>query len=343
MEMLVASAVGALLVGGMASSIHIASRGLDIADGSSGGKTRTARVLDQIVRDLRHAQRFSEQTSTAVTFTVPDRNGDGMVETIRYAWNGVPGDPLTYEFNGMGSVHLAQNVDRVDFSYTTRKVLAPYIRTSQPTVVFEGFSEERQSSPATSITVGTPADTRNGDLLIAAVVYDGEKGFHDPAEWSSLVEAESDNKRVSLAVWWRIAGTTEPVSHTFSWDPSEQAYGWIMRFRGHDLSSPIDATLVDFGIESSPTAPDAATSLDNCLVLRIGGFDRHDIYTDDAGMTSHTTITMDQSSTLAAAVSGGAAYSLQPTSGNTGTAQFALSAAQEFVVATIAIAPEQLP
>jgi hypothetical protein len=49
--------------------------------------------------DLEFALAFSEQTATAMTFTVPDRDGDLLAETIRYAWSGTPGDPLTRQIN----------------------------------------------------------------------------------------------------------------------------------------------------------------------------------------------------------------------------------------------------
>ena len=120
MELVVASGLGAVLLGGMASSVYVASLGLDVAQNNSHGKSYAARALDQIVSDVRHALVFSERTTIAIAFTVPDRDSDGNPETIRYAWSGVAGDPLTYELNGQSGGNLVDSVDNLDFSYVVR-------------------------------------------------------------------------------------------------------------------------------------------------------------------------------------------------------------------------------
>ena len=43
-------------------------------------------LVERATDDLNEAMNFTEKTSTAVTFTVPDRTGDNQPETIRYAW-----------------------------------------------------------------------------------------------------------------------------------------------------------------------------------------------------------------------------------------------------------------
>lgn len=337
-----ASATSTLLLAGMASSLYVASRGLDIADEATATASGTARALDQITRDLQHATRFIERTSTAMTFTVPDRNGDGLPETIRYAWGGVNGDPLTYELNGVSGGALATNVSQVDFSYLTRRVFAPYLAASQPTVVFEGYSQRKEEAPTTSITIDTPPGTKNGDLLIAAAAYDGEKLFHDTQGWVKLFEEDS-NKKVALAVWWKLADSTEPETHTFSWDPSEEAYGWIMRFRGHDAAQPINNLSVNKGTSSTPSAPSSSTDAANCLILRLGGFDSDDINVGDPGMSGARPINMDRSSSKVNCVSGGAAYAMQVLAGSFNAANFTLTSSEEYVAASIAIAPEAEP
>ena len=57
-------------------------------------------ALVELLADLEFALAFSEKTDHALTFTVPDRDGDFISETIRYAWSGTPGDPLTRQYNG---------------------------------------------------------------------------------------------------------------------------------------------------------------------------------------------------------------------------------------------------
>lgn len=138
LELLVASALGSVLLGGMASAVYIASQAMDIDDGNAADKMANTRAIDQILRDVRHATAFTERTATAMTFAVPDRDGDGASETIRYAWAGSPGDPLTYELNGSSGEPLVTNVGVLDFGYITRLMTAPAIDggTSAPTILF---------------------------------------------------------------------------------------------------------------------------------------------------------------------------------------------------------------
>ena len=42
-----------------------------------------------MLADLQLATGFTERTTKAATFTVPDRDGDSKPETLRYAWSGV--------------------------------------------------------------------------------------------------------------------------------------------------------------------------------------------------------------------------------------------------------------
>jgi hypothetical protein len=56
-------------------------------------------VVGRITDDLNEAINFTEKTATSVTFTVPDRDGDGNVEKLRYVWWPTAG---TYTIPGSG-------------------------------------------------------------------------------------------------------------------------------------------------------------------------------------------------------------------------------------------------
>jgi len=103
---------------GLSGSLYIASQSFDQSNNDVNLST-AQEILGTIMLDLNEAIRFTERTAAAVTFTVPDRTGDGMTETIRYAWSGAAGDPLTYEFNG-SAVTLASGIQNFDLSYLTR-------------------------------------------------------------------------------------------------------------------------------------------------------------------------------------------------------------------------------
>jgi hypothetical protein len=64
----------------------------------------------ELEADLEFALAFTEQSARAVTFLVPDQSGDAKLETVRYAWSGTPGDPLTRQFNGGAVAVVLENV-----------------------------------------------------------------------------------------------------------------------------------------------------------------------------------------------------------------------------------------
>ncbi len=122
-EVLVSIAIMAVLVTGIASAIVLATRAADGA-GQPAALADATRVIDQMTAELAVALSFSERTNTAVTFTVPDRDGDEAPETIRYAWSGVPGDPLTRTYKGGEATAVADNVHQFNLTYLL-KTLTP--------------------------------------------------------------------------------------------------------------------------------------------------------------------------------------------------------------------------
>lgn len=123
LELMVSLASASLLMAGVSSSIFIALRATDTS------RTPTAYALEGLARlsdmsELQYAQTAAEQTATAVTVTVPDRNDpDTNPETIRYAWSGTPGDPLTRQYNGGAVAPVADDVYLFAIDYYGTNVL----------------------------------------------------------------------------------------------------------------------------------------------------------------------------------------------------------------------------
>ena len=130
-ELVIAMTSATVLMAGMGGTIYIASRALDDGGSNAVRKIKDAEVLGQLTRDVEFALSFNERTDTAITFTVPDRDGDNLPETIRYAWSGVPGDPLTYERNGSTPTVIAKDVQEFSLTALTRFMEAPVIPPSE--------------------------------------------------------------------------------------------------------------------------------------------------------------------------------------------------------------------
>lgn len=207
-------------------------------------------------------------------------------------------------------------------------------------VSYEEFTEAKAGSDANSLTINTPAGTAEGDLLIAAVTTDSnnKSSLSPPAgEGWTQIEVDDQGGEVTLGAWWKLAEASESSSHQFTWDQGEQAYGWMMRFTGHDPSNPIGDKGKLEGASSTPACPSVDTLAANSMVLRIGGFDDDDIGIDDPGLSGHAPITMDESSEGSDTCSGGAGYVLQASPGASGTSEFVLTGSEDYVCVTIAI------
>jgi len=344
-ELVVGMASSTLLVSGLASTLYISSQAMNLDDRPARQSSIASEVLGTMMADLRHAKSFSENTSTAVTFIVPDRNGDTKPETIRYAWSGTAGDPLTYRFNSGKVLPVAYNVQRFNFTSMTRVLLAD---TSPPDVVtppvYAEMTEQKLGANVRSLALNVPAGTSVGDLLIAVVATDGDNtaSLLAAAGWN-MIDIGDQSGRVTMGVWWKNAAVAEPLNYTFTWSNWEQSYGWMMRFTGHDASNPINANATSVGDSPNPISPAVVSSVDKTLILRIGGFDRDDVNIDNAGLTGHTTITADYSSNTSSSISGGAGFLEQDLAGNSGTENFVLGSSQNYRTLTIAIAPNPTP
>ena len=104
--------------------MYIATMAFDESDSRAAKANASARIVDQMMAEMQYATRFTERTSTAVTFHLPDRDGDGDEETIRYAWSGASGAPLTKQFNGGPAATLIDAVESLNFDYMTKSLPA---------------------------------------------------------------------------------------------------------------------------------------------------------------------------------------------------------------------------
>ncbi|MCA9069582.1 MAG: carbohydrate binding domain-containing protein [Planctomycetaceae bacterium] len=109
-EMVAASLGASAVVVGLSSALFIAIQATKTSSTPTTARITGNDALGEILADLEFALFFSEQTATAVTFTVPDRDNDGNPETIRYAWSGTPGDPITRQYNGGSVVTFVEDV-----------------------------------------------------------------------------------------------------------------------------------------------------------------------------------------------------------------------------------------
>lgn len=125
MELIVSLMAALVLVAGMGSSIYLAASAANPQVGPFQARNSAATVLKELDRDLPYAKAVSksEQSHRILEFQVPDRNGDGTPELIRYEWSGTPGDPLERILNSGSRQRLLDNVQHFGLDYHSRTVV----------------------------------------------------------------------------------------------------------------------------------------------------------------------------------------------------------------------------
>lgn len=130
-EVLVSAVVLAILMGGMASAVALASKAIPRTGASASVaqvQASVAEAMEMMDADLACAKTITELTATAITMTVADRgHGAAGDETIRYAWSGVVGTPLTRAYNGGAAQTLVDQVSSCAFTGTmgTATLMSP--------------------------------------------------------------------------------------------------------------------------------------------------------------------------------------------------------------------------
>lgn len=121
-EVILSTGIMAIIMTAMMSVMLLTSRTVNSGDGVTGRTAQAQDVVGLIAADMSLAEQFTERTDRAVTFTVPDRDADGDLETIRYAWSGAAGDPLTRQYNGGTVVDVAENVHQFNLAWILKTV-----------------------------------------------------------------------------------------------------------------------------------------------------------------------------------------------------------------------------
>jgi hypothetical protein len=126
---------------GLSSSIFIAVRATDNSNTPAASTLEGLNALSDMAAELQYTQSVTEQATTAVTVTVPDRDDpDTIPETIRFAWSGAAGDPLTRQYNGGTVATFVENVHDFGIQY-----FQPTAAVEHITIWIQANSDSRTS------------------------------------------------------------------------------------------------------------------------------------------------------------------------------------------------------
>lgn len=119
-ELTVSLAIVSILVTAIGSLIILASKAIPRDDGVFAASLGGAVLAEELIDDAAFALAFKQVSKTALEFTLADRTGDAAAETVRYAWSGTPGHPLTRTINGSSPIVVLPDVRALEFTATMR-------------------------------------------------------------------------------------------------------------------------------------------------------------------------------------------------------------------------------
>jgi prepilin-type N-terminal cleavage/methylation domain-containing protein len=122
LEVVLTVAVMGIIIAGIGAAMMIAGRAVPTAKSVTATTVAAAEALDQIVTELQYAVSVSQRTATMIEFTVHDRNGDDIAETIRYSWSGTVGTPLTRQCNGGTAESILTDVREFNLLYNLKTI-----------------------------------------------------------------------------------------------------------------------------------------------------------------------------------------------------------------------------
>ena len=149
-EMVAALAIVAVLITAIASAAMMVRQAIPRPNDPLLAAMDASDALDAAAADVLSALYVLDRSATGLTLVVPDRTGDGEPDSIRYAWSGTPGDPLTRSLNGGEATPVVAQVQSFGIAYGTRveavTFKGPLVETPVQLVAgydwFDGLAEE---------------------------------------------------------------------------------------------------------------------------------------------------------------------------------------------------------
>ncbi|MFP2923858.1 cell wall anchor protein [Pyxidicoccus sp. 3LG] len=124
----------------------------------------------------------------------------------------------------------------------------------------------------TSLSIGKPAGTVAGDVLLARIINrnNATAVATAPAGWTML-RSDQSASQIKAWVFYKVAGSVEPASYTFAIDLASYMAGSISAFSGVDNANPIDAQSGQKnGLVSTFDTPPITTTVSNGLAVWFG-------------------------------------------------------------------------
>ena len=173
-----------------------------------------------------------------------------------------------------------------------------------PTIAYETSAETAMAYCANTCTINKPANTAEGDLMIAILTADGAQNA-TLAGWTGIAAATFSANGLGLTTLYREAGAGEGANYAFDFGAATAGGGCILRFSktGGAWAVAPNATEVptEIGVTESTTSSITLTAGSILITIYIND-GTNTVSSSPPDMTARSTLLGDGSNTCAQVV-----------------------------------------
>jgi hypothetical protein len=248
--------------------------GITTSGGGNQPSLSVSSANNQFVQDVLAVDSTNAVTAGSGQTQVWSQSSSGSVTTVRGASS-----------TESGSSSTTMSWTGVPVSTSWAIVAAP-IMPVQETITFRSAASADASSG--SLTMNRPSGTTADDVMIAAIAVRPETGtITAPSGWTLIRRTNNANlNENSLALYYKVAGSSEPSNYTWSFSTSTGSAGGILTFYNVREDDPIN---VENGQNTasglSHAAPSVTTTTTNAMLVTCHAFSSAATWSPPAGMT----------------------------------------------------------
>lgn len=156
------------------------------------------------------------------------------------------------------------------------------------TITFRNSAQAGAGSGILTLTISVPVGTIQNDVMVASIgVRPYTATITAPAGWTLVRRIDSTTDATSsLAVYYRVAGSTEPPSYSWTFSTSTGSAGGIMTFSGVDTGTVVNSEAGQATAKAlSHDTPSITTSAANVMLVASYTFTSSATWVSASGMT----------------------------------------------------------
>jgi hypothetical protein len=165
-------------------------------------------------------------------------------------------------------------------------------------IALVGATQAENGNGATTLGIAKPAGVVEGGVMVATVTAAGTGAVTTPSGWTVIKSVAGTTLR--QVTYYKVAGSSEAASYSWSLGSSRAASGGIVDYSGVNQTVPVDATASASGESGSAAIPSVTTSAANDLVLAAGSFATATTVTPGAGTSERINVKSSSNTTEAA-------------------------------------------